>query len=223
MPKLQPELIIFDLDGTLVDTIVDIASSVNYVLSQFGLPNHEISDYKQMVGNGFRVLVQRVLSPEKSNDDIFFDKILRLSMQRYEEHALDRTRPFPGTVETLEALYRNEIKLAVLSNKPDHLSKKIIESLFASVKFVAVWGDNKDRARKPDPSATLELCRNAKVDPQKSLFVGDSAVDIQTAKAARIAAVGAVYGYRSREELELAGADYLITSPPELLSIVEFK
>ncbi len=79
MPKLQPELIIFDLDGTLVDTIVDIASSVNYVLSQFGLPNHEISDYKQMVGNGFRVLVQRVLSPEKSNDDIFFDKILRLS------------------------------------------------------------------------------------------------------------------------------------------------
>ena len=223
MQKLQPELIIFDLDGTLVDTIVDIASSVNYVLSQFGLPNHEISDYKQMVGNGFRVLVQRVLSPEKSNDDIFFDKILRLSMRRYEEHALDRTRPFPGTVETLESLYRNEIKLAVLSNKPDHLSKKIIESLFASVKFVAVWGDNKVRARKPDPSATLELCRNARVDPQKSLFVGDSAVDIQTAKAARIAAVGAVYGYRSREELELAGADYLITSPPELLSIVEFK
>ena len=223
MQKLQPELIIFDLDGTLVDTIVDIASSVNYVLSQFGLPNHEISDYKQMVGNGFSVLVQRVLSPEKSNDDIFFDKILRLSMRRYEEHALDRTRPFPGTVETLESLYRNEIKLAVLSNKPDHLSKKIIESLFGSVKFVAVWGDNKDRARKPDPSATLELCRNARVDPQKSLFVGDSAVDIQTAKAARIAAVGAVYGYRSREELELAGADYLITSPPELLSIVEFK
>ena len=221
MLKLKPKLIIFDLDGTLADTISDIASSVNFVLSQFDLPIHKISDYKQMVGDGFRVLVERVLPQDKSNDHILFDRILRLSMQRYEEHVLDETRPFPGMIGTLESLYRNGVRLAVLSNKPDHLSKKIIESLFVSVDFIAIWGDNKNRARKPDPSAALELCRIAKANPQQSLFVGDSAVDMQTAKAAGMAAAGALYGYRSRKELELAGADYLISSPQELLSIVE--
>ena len=221
MPKIKPKFIIFDLDGTLADTVVDIGSSVNFVLSQFDLPIHEISDYKQMVGDGFRVLVERVLPQDKSNDDRLFDEIFKLSMRRYEEHVLDETKPFPGMIETLEYLYRKGLKLAVLSNKPDRLSKKIIESLFASVDFVAIWGDNKDRARKPDPSAALELCRIAKANPKQSLFVGDSAVDMQTAKAAGIAAVGALYGYRSREELELAGADYLISSPQELLSIVE--
>ncbi len=215
-----PELIVFDLDGTLVDTIEDIAASVNRVLSRFGLPLYDIAAYKLMVGDGFRSLIERCLPPERLHDQWLFDQVFERAMREYAAHALEKTKPFPGMLPTLEALSRKGIRLAVLSNKPDDMSKAIVQTLFGAISFVAVWGNSSKRPRKPDPSAVRDICSMAEARPEHSLLVGDSGVDMKTAKAAGMIGVGALYGYRSRKELEEAGADFFIASPQELLSLI---
>jgi phosphoglycolate phosphatase len=215
-----PDLVIFDLDGTLADTIEDIAASVNRALSQFKLPPHEVTIYKRMVGDGFRPLIERALPQEKLCDEALLEQVFECAVHEYAEHSLENTRPFPGMIETLETLSRKSVRLAVLSNKPDTMSIAIVKNLFGSIPFVAVWGNNPERPRKPNPSAALEICRIAEAVPAHSLFVGDSGVDMETAKAAGMIAIGALYGYRSRKELEKAGADYCIASPLELLSLI---
>lgn len=221
MTSKVPDLVAFDLDGTLADTIEDIAASVNRVLSQFDLPPHETAAYTQMVGDGFRSLIERALPPEKLNDEALLQQVFECAVHEYAEHSLENTRPFPGAIDMLEILTQKDIRLAVLSNKPDAMSKAIVQSLFGNIPFVAVWGNSPERPRKPNPSALLEICSLAKARPQQSLFIGDSGVDMKTAKAADMIAIGALYGYRSREELEKAGADYLIASPLELLPLID--
>lgn len=215
-----PELIVFDLDGTLADTIEDIAASVNRVLSRFGLPTYDSATYKLMVGDGFRALIERCIPPERLHDEGLFDQVFESATREYAAHALEKTKPFPGMLPTLEALSRKGIRLAVLSNKPDDMSNAIVRNLFSAVHFVAVWGNSSQRPRKPDPSAVWEICGMAEARPERSLFVGDSGVDMKTAKAAGMIGIGALYGYRSREELKMAGADFYIASPPELLSLI---
>jgi len=216
-----PELVAFDLDGTRADTIEDIAASVDRTLSRFGLPPHELSAYKLMVGDGFRSLIERSLPPDKRHDEELFGQVFESASREYAEHSLEKTKPFPGMATTLETLSRKGIRLAVLSNKPDAMSKTIIRSLFGKIPFVAVWGNSPGRPRKPNPSAALVICSMAKARPEHRLFVGDSGVDMETARAAGMLAVGALYGYRSREELEKAGADFFIASPLELLSLID--
>jgi len=220
MTLKSPDLITFDLDGTLADTIDDIAESVNRTLSQFKLPTHEIAVYKRMVGDGFRTLIERALPQGHLCDAALFEQVFECAVHEYASHSLENTKPFPGMTQTLEELSRKRIRLAVLSNKPDAMSKTIVQSLFGDIPFVAVWGNNPERPRKPDPSAVLEICDATHARPQHSFFVGDSGVDMKTGKAAGMIAVGALYGYRSREELEKAGADYCIATPFELLSLV---
>lgn len=215
-----PELIVFDLDGTLADTIEDIAVSVNRVLSRFGLPQYDSATYKHMVGDGFRAMIERCLPPATLRDEALFAQVFESAMSEYTAHCLEKTRPFPGMLTTLEALSPKGIRLAVLSNKPDDMSKTIVQSLFGAISFVAVWGNSPERPRKPDPTAVLELCSIADARPEHSLFVGDSGVDMKTARAAGMIGVGALYGYRSREELKMAGADFFIASPEDLLSLI---
>lgn len=215
-----PELIVFDLDGTLADTIEDIAVSVNRVLSRFGLAQYDSSTYKHMVGDGFRVLIERCLPPATLRDEALFAQVFEGAMNEYTAHCLEKTRPFPGMLTTLEALSQKSIPQAVLSNKPDDMSKLIVQSLFRDISFIAVWGNSPERPRKPDPKAVLKICSMADARPEHSLFVGDSGVDMRTTRAAGMIGVGALYGYRSREELKMAGADFFIASPEDLLSLI---
>jgi phosphoglycolate phosphatase len=215
-----PELIVFDLDGTLADTIEDIAASVNRVLSRFGLPCYNSDTYKRMVGDGFRTLIERCLPPTAVHDEVLFAEIFESATREYAAHCLEKTKPYPGMRSTLEALSRKGVRQAVLSNKPDDMSKAIVQALFGAVPFVAVWGNSPQRPRKPDPSAVLAICKIAGARPEHSLFVGDSGVDMKTARAAGMIGVAALYGYRSKEELEKAGADYFIEAPEALLSLL---
>ncbi|HBK59119.1 MAG TPA: hypothetical protein DDZ37_07245 [Spirochaetaceae bacterium] len=215
-----PELIVFDLDGTLADTIEDIAVSVNRVLSRFGLPQYDSTTYKHMVGDGFRVLIERCLPPATLRDEALFAQVFEGAMNEYTAHCLEKTQPFPGMLATLEALSKKGIPQAVLSNKPDDMSKLIVQSLFKDISFVAVWGNSPERPRKPDPTAVLKICSMVAARPERSLFVGDSGVDMKTARAAGMVGVGVLYGYRSREELKIAGADFFIASPEDLLSLI---
>ncbi len=219
----QAELIIFDLDGTLADTIADIASSVNRTLVHFGFAPHPTESYKFMVGEGFRALMQKAVPNEYAKDEPLIQKALDIALKDYSEHSLVATSLFSGVKELLQRLSERGYKLAILSNKPDQMTKSLVADLCGNINFVAVWGNSEERPRKPDPTAARQISALAGVAPEHSMFVGDSAIDILTAKAAGMIAVGALYGYRSREELEAAGAEYLIGSPLELLDIIELS
>jgi len=215
------KLVIFDLDGTLADTLDDIAAAVNAVLERHGLPPHEVTEYRGMVGNGFRLLMERAVPAEVKEDSARFEVLYTEAIEEYHVHALDSTTSFAGALPTLQALSNKKIALAVLSNKPERLTQQIVETLFPSIQFLAIWGERPERPKKPDPTAARALCTLAHARPYETLFVGDSATDIATAKAAGIVSVGALYGYRNKEELEQAGADFFIHALPELCQIID--
>lgn len=209
-------LVIFDLDGTLADTISDIAAAVNRTLSRFNVRPHEVDAYKLMVGEGFRLLMQKALPPELADNGSLVERALEIALADYSENCLVHTSLFPGVPELLRVLAKSGRRLAVLSNKPDPMTKSLVKTLCGQIEFVAVWGNSPDRPRKPDPAAALRIAAMAGVEPQRCIFVGDSSTDMQTARAAGMIAVGAEYGYRSHEELAGAGAQFFIRSPFEL-------
>ncbi len=217
----RPQLIIFDLDGTLADTIVDIAAAVNRTLAHFGFAQHSTESYKLMVGEGFRILIQKALPKEAAGDGFLIQSALDWALKDYSVNTLVKTSLFPGVPRLLQRLTQSGFKLAVLSNKPDEMTQSMVGALCGAIDFVAVWGNRADRPRKPDPTSALKIAALAGARPDTCLFVGDSAIDILTAKSAGMTAVGALYGYRSREELEGAGAEYLIGAPLELLRVIE--
>jgi len=212
-------LLIFDLDGTLVDTIEDIAFSVNQTLLQFNFDLHNLDAFKRMVGNGFKQLIEFSIPEQFRDDQGLVQRIHDIAMREYTSHCLDTTMPFPRMLETLALLSARGYRFAVLSNKPENLTQLIVQSLFKEISFLAIWGDLYNRPRKPDPSAALQLCRIADIKPEHAAFIGDSGIDMETAKSARMKSIGALYGYRSREELVKAGAEYFIELPADLLSI----
>lgn len=216
----RPELIIFDLDGTLADTISDIASAVNRTLAYFGFPQHPTESYKLMVGEGFRTLMQKALPKEATNDEVLIQSALDRALKDYAENILVETSLFPGVLRLLRTLSKRGYKLAVLSNKPDQMTQTIVRALCGTIDFVAVWGNSAKRPRKPNPESALRIAMMTGVPPERCLFVGDSSIDMLTAKSAGMTAVGALYGYRSREELQGADAEYFIGAPLELLDLI---
>ncbi|SLM10173.1 HAD-superfamily hydrolase, subfamily IA, variant 3 [uncultured spirochete] len=219
MQRYTPALIVFDLDGTLADTIKDIADSVNRIIAMYGFEPHNVDAYKRMVGDGFLSLIEKAIPNDAARNSELVQEILARAVQEYAAHSLDATKPFDGAKETLKLLSDRGIQLAVLSNKPQDLSASIVGALFRDIPFIAVWGNLPDRPRKPNPAAVLQICELANIAPQNCAFVGDSSIDMKTAKASGMTAVGALYGYRSREELLDAGADFLIASPQDLIAL----
>ena len=216
--------VIFDLDGTLADTIEDIAGAVNRSLSRRGLPEHDIRLYKLMVGDGFGALIQRAI-PKESRTREFIEATRAEAAADYAGRCLERTRAYPGVRELLAALASRGIPMAVLSNKPDELTKKCVAGLFPSIDFALVRGETKDFPRKPDPASALDACARlgvtpAGVTPADVLYLGDSGVDMRTAKAAGMKALGALWGFRGEAELREAGADALLASPLDLLQYI---
>lgn len=217
--QIQYKAVIFDLDGTLVNSLNDLADSVNIVLASYNLPTHDVESYKYRVGNGIRKLMQRSLPDDKQD---LLDEALEKFKAVYARHNMDKTRPYEGITELLEKLCAQNIKLGVCTNKHDEAAKVIIKALFGEDIFDEIIGDKQGLKRKPDPGKVLTMAQNWNLQPQEIAYLGDSGVDMQTAVNAGMLAVGVLWGFRTEAELKENGADILISSPLELLQAVNF-
>ena len=214
------QAIILDLDGTLLDTLEDLADSMNGTLSHFGFPVHALEKYKYFVGDGMENLVKRSL-PGSAQDDLqVISQCLEMMLQTYERNWNVKSRPYPGIPELLDALSARGLKIAVLSNKPHDFTLKIVDELLPSWRFHPVMGERPPIARKPDPSSALEIANVLGVEPAGFLYLGDTATDMKTANAAGMYAVGVLWGFRNAEELIASGAVRLIAKPAELLLLL---
>lgn len=210
--------VIFDLDGTLADTILDIAEAVNISLASRGLPVHDIPAYKLMVGKGFANLVAQALPPGYPREAA--ELIRAEASARYAAHPLDKTRAYPGIPELLEALATTGLGRAILSNKPQALVDLVVEGLFPEAGFALVRGEGPGFPRKPDPAQALDLASRLGLEPGQIIYLGDSDVDMETAHNAGMVAVGAAWGFRGARELVQAGADHVIEAPLDLLALL---
>ena len=212
------QLVIFDLDGTLLNTIADLGEATNYALSTLSLPTHPIEAYTMMVGNGVRRLIERALPPEMRTS-ASVEKALAPFREYYDAHCTDKTRPYDGIPELLSELASREIRMAVTSNKYQAAVTKIISHFFPDIPFAATLGNQPGLPVKPDPSivfAALNICPTPKA---KVLYVGDSGVDMHTAARAGVESVGVSWGFRPVSELKKAYADHIVSDPDEILSI----
>jgi phosphoglycolate phosphatase len=210
--------IIFDLDGTLLNTIDDLANSMNIVLEQHGFPVHPVEKYKYFVGNGMDNLTKRVL-PTECTDEDFIKSFLDEFQNQYSQNWHSFTKPYPGIEKLLEGLEARGIKMSVLSNKADQFTQIIIDYFFGLNHFDFVLGAKAGVPKKPDPLAALEIARNSQIQPSEYLYLGDSGVDMQTANAAGMYALGATWGFRDVDELNTNGAKKLIYDPIEIIEL----
>ncbi|MGO9019045.1 MAG: HAD family hydrolase [Syntrophobacteraceae bacterium] len=214
------QAIILDVDGTLLDTIQDLADSMNSTLRHFGFPIHELQKYKYFVGDGMENLVRRSLPDSVKIGPMLLSQCIEMMRQTYERNWNVKSRPYPGIPELLDALTARGLKMAVLSNKPHDLTRKVIEALLPTWRFEVVMGERPSVPRKPDPSSALEIANRLGVEPAGFLYLGDTATDMKTANAAGMYAVGALWGFRNAEELIESGAKKLIAKPAELLELL---
>jgi phosphoglycolate phosphatase len=208
--------IIFDLDGTLLDTLDDIANAANHVLAARGFPTHPNANYRTLIGEGVVKLMLRAL-PETHQDEATVQACVGAYAQEYGRTWDAQTKPYAGVPEMLDALVVRGLKLAVLSNKPDNFTQQCVGELLAGWAFDVILGASDKYPRKPDPASAIETAKRLGVPPVECLYVGDSGIDMQTARAAGMFAVGALWGFRGKEELVKAGAQLLIDKPSEIL------
>jgi phosphoglycolate phosphatase len=210
---------VFDLDGTLVDSLADLGESMNTVLAALGLPEHPLDSYRRFVGDGIRMLVLRAL-PEPARSDDRIVAAVEMLRHVYGSRWDRKTRPYAEITEMLEQLRLRGIRLGVLSNKPHALTVRVAERFFAPNTFVAVLGAEAGFPRKPDPGVAIELARRLAVHAAECCYVGDTATDMRTARAAGMYAIGALWGFRDADELSSSGAHALATRPSEVISIL---
>ncbi len=212
-------LIVFDLDGTLLDTLPDIVVAVNEVLDSMEMPSHSHDSIREFLGSGVTVLFERAIPAAICNPQTVQQCVLEF-FKTYSQHWNRRTRPFAQISELLERLQEADCKLAVLSNKPDQFTKQCIAEYFLPDLLHPVFGQRDGIACKPDPQALHEIIESSGLPSRQTMFVGDTVIDIQTAKNAGICSVGVGWGYRPREELLLACPDHVIEHPLDLLPLV---
>ena len=213
-------LAIFDLDGTLIDSLGDLADAMNAVLEGSGYATHPRASYRYFVGDGIEMLVRRALPPavvDKAN----IPEVVGVMQKEYSERWLATTLPFPQIPELLAGLAFRGIQTAVLSNKPDHPTREIVNALFAEDTFDVIRGARDDVPLKPDPTSTLGIISELGVSPRQTVFVGDTPIDMTTGANAGTRTVGATWGFRKTQELVDAGAGQVIHEPLELLAYVD--
>lgn len=211
------KLVIFDLDGTLLNTIDDLGNACNYALSTMGYAEHPLSTYQYMVGNGVRRLLERA---QPDADAAAVDMLLNHFREYYDDHCTDFTKPYSGITELLFNLREKGIALAVATNKYQKAASKIIGHYFPDIEFVSVMGQVEDRPIKPDPSIDFAILNEHPTPKRDVLHVGDSAVDIETARRACVESVGVTWGFRPVSELRKAYANHVVSRPEEILRIV---
>lgn len=213
------QAVLFDLDGTLLDTLADLADSGNTVLRGLGFPEHSYETYKVLVGEGIESLVRRAL-PAEHRDPATVAQCLALMRQEYGQHWADKTRPYAGIEELLDALSARGIRTAVFSNKPHEFTQLCVSRFLPRGDFAVVLGQQSNRAKKPDPAGALEIAAQLGLPPAAFLYLGDTNTDMQTATAAGMFPVGVTWGFRTVEELQTNGARALIDGPLELLRLL---
>lgn len=211
------KLAIFDLDGTLLNTVADLGTSVNYALRKMGFAEHPIISYNYMAGNGVRRLIERA---HPDGDLATIDELLGYFREYYDNHNCDATVPYAGIPELLEELQRREIAVAVATNKYESAAQKIISHYFPDIHFVAVVGQEDGRPTKPDPSAVFEVLSKHPTPKAEVMMIGDSAVDIETARRACVESVGVTWGFRPVSELRGAFADHVVSKPEQILDFI---
>lgn len=207
---------VFDLDGTLIDSIEDLAISTNKVLQKRNLKTHDLDIYKQFVGNGVKTLISKALG-EKHQDCLSecVDEFFCI----YENNCFEKTKIYDGISELLDSLYSHNIVIGIVTNKPHTIAVKIVEELFGN-KITYVYGQQDNFPKKPDPYFIAQILSDLDISKEECLYIGDSDVDIETGKNAGVKTIGVSWGFRGRAELTKAGADYIVDYPFEIGDIV---
>ena len=205
---------IFDLDGTLLDTLQDLANAVNYAMRKMNYPERTIDEVRRFIGNGIRMLIKRAAPQEISTDD--YEKTLAIFTQYYLEHIADFTKPYDGIVEVIKTLKEEGCKVAVVSNKADEAAKKVVKDFFGDI-FDLVVGKMDRFPSKPAPDSVLYVIQSLNADKKNCVYSGDSEVDVQTAHNAGLPCVGVTWGNRDVSELIAAGAEYIAQKPVEII------
>ena len=214
---MEFKAVLFDLDGTLLDSLEDIADAMNDALRDKGLPIHPVEKFRFFIGDGVRTLTGRVLPEDRRNEDEI-DDLLRVYQDNYRRGWANKTRPYDGIPRLLEDLAHKGLMLTVLSNKQDEFTKKMIPHYFPEITFRIVRGVNKDTAPKPDPRGAMAIAAGLDIKPEQFLYLGDTGTDMKTAVGAGMYPVGVSWGFRPREELARHGARLIIDRPAELLA-----
>lgn len=213
---------VFDLDGTLVNSLDDLADSANATLRAHSFPMHEVEAYRYFVGDGTRKLMERILPQEYAADTTFVEQFMSKYKDRYARNLLQKTKPYDGIMKMLAELQRCRVPMAVCTNKHQSAAEMIVKTLFPHGIFQEIIGDQEGLPRKPDPQKVLRIMRNFGVTGKQTAYFGDTDVDMDTARNAGTFAVGVLWGFRPKEELIAHGADLLLSHPMELFEKVTF-
>jgi phosphoglycolate phosphatase len=217
------KLVIFDLDGTLLNTLDDLADSCNYILRQHNFPTHPLNAYRFFVGNGIAKLVERAL-PENRKNTEFIEQIRLEFIEYYSLHAEDKTAPYEGIVTLLKELRKQDIELAVASNKFMAGTQALVQKYFGDITFSAVFGQREGIPVKPNPQIVYDIMEKSGIQDKKEiLYVGDTGTDMQTCTNAGIKGIGVSWGFRTKEELKENGAAYIVDSPENILDIIKIS
>ena len=213
------KLAIFDLDGTLLNTIEDLGYAANHALQAHGYPTHSIASYPFFVGNGVRRLIERVL-PEDARTEATIDRLLVTFKEYYNDHNTDYTKPYEGIPELLSLLSSRGVAIAVASNKYQAATEKLISHFFPTLSFIAVEGQKEGVPVKPDPSIVFEILAKAKTPKADTIYIGDSGVDMETARRACVDSVGVTWGFRPEKEHVVNHADTIVNSPGDIAKLI---
>jgi len=217
---IEFEAVLFDLDGTLLDTLADIAGAANAALERLGFPPHPVENYRYLVGDGAGCLARRVLA-EAGRDEAMVERCRLAIAQEYQTRWSQHTRPYAGIAELIAGLEAHGVPMVVLSNKPHDATTNVVEHFFPGKPFQIVRGAQPGVPIKPDPTAALQIARELSIEPGRFLYLGDTDTDMRTAVAAGMFPAGALWGFRTAEELTASGARVLLKTPLELLTLLD--
>lgn len=212
------KLVVFDLDGTLINSLEDLADSANWMLLQHGYPTHPVDAYRYFVGDGMRKLIERILPPEERND-VRIEQCKAEFVAYYTIHMEDKTVVYPGMIELLKELKDRGLKIAVATNKVHIAVAPLMAKYFPGIRFDSMIGQREGIPVKPHPQIMYDILKETDCQPSETLHVGDTATDMQLAHSAGVTPVGVLWGYRPLEELQEAGAKFIIEKPEELLGL----
>lgn len=210
--------VIFDLDGTLLNTLIDLQESVNKVLANYNFPTHQIDKYKYFLGNGIEVLTKKAFPNSITENE--FTKYLKEVKEEYSSRQISKTRPYDGILDMLKELNKRDIKIAVLSNKPHEFTLPTINHYFGNIKFEAIFGARDNVGRKPSPESVHEILNIMECTAEECFFVGDSETDMQTGVNSGMQAIGVKWGFRTVDEMNKNGASFIIDTPSDIFNLL---